>query len=481
MKLLNRILLSWLPSTLSIVSVLSDLTLIVFVYGKIRDLKIEAKQEIVDRSRDIIIAKMIGVLAASDIVYDMIRLCNQMPSILYSIHITNSQCFSGDICKVVAFLDQFSSVFDTLAQLVLAFAFLHLLLRSPVPKPQKKRKILNICKQSCSCSIFDDCCCVLSFVLCFLISVGIATIPLFVPFDDWTYGDFFNYTDTYNNTYSCECWILGGFEYFWIILVIAGWVLHCVVLLISWYRFGGCNIISCLYCTCFVKHKKFKNSRSSYRYGYSGISDNVSIIEDDVYDRTSNTSLNTQMLQLRKDSKYISYLLIKSLQPWVICYTITRLPIIFARLWQLWVDNNNKIDTDAVNFSLMVIHNILASIIGIGNLITWICVQKVYKRFQKIYKDRHLSGPKSTPTELRTTRSKLSGYNVDNDDHDHDVDINNNNNTHNDAGPRFSILDNNDFDSAPDKENSPNKPLSWFAASDKSIQRSMKTDPKDKK
>ena len=443
MKVLNRILLSWLPTGLSVVSALSDLSLIVLVCAKIRDLKTEAAQAGKDTSRDVIIAKMIGLLAVADIVFNMIRLCNQMPSILYSIYVTNTQCLSDVACEVVAFLDQISSVFDTLAQLVLAFAFLHLLLQSPVPKIENKRKLLNFCKHSCSysCSIFNNGCCVLSFVFCFLISIGIATIPLFVPVDDWTYGEFFNYTDTYNNTYSCQCWILGGFEYFWIISVIAGWVLHCVVLLISCHKFprDRRNIVSCLNCTCCKKYKKFKKS----------------------------TSFNIQMLNSRKNSKDASYLLRKSLQPWVICYTITRLPIIFARLWQLWVDNDNTMDTDTVNFSLMVIHNIFASAIGIGNLITWICVQKVYKRFKKTYNYGDLNGCENTPTEL-STQSRLSDIHIDNDDDDDDGNNNDDNSQY-------------DFDSHQGTDSNKSRLFcEEFDASDQSIHESMKTDPSNK-
>ena len=86
---------------------------------------------------------MIRVLAVSDIVYDIIRVGNQ------------TECFSGVKCTIVAFLDQFSTVFDTLGQSVLTFAFLHLLLQNSVPKIENKRKLLNICKhsRSCSCSI----------------------------------------------------------------------------------------------------------------------------------------------------------------------------------------------------------------------------------------------------------------------------------------------------------------------------------------
>ena len=465
-EIINRILLSWIPSALSIVSTVCDLTLILRVCRQIRDLRIDAISEKKDTSRNIIIAKMIIVLAVSDVVYNMIRTLNQMPSILYSTYVTNTQCFSGNVCQALAFLDQFSTVFDTLAQLVLAFAFLQLLLQTPVPKNSHSCTCLY-------CSLFQNSCCILSFIFCLLLSIGIACIPLYIHIDNWNYSQFFNYTDTFENTYSCQCWILGGFEYFWIILVIAAWVLHCIVLIVSCCKFGWYNWAYNCNCTCRRRYKRFRESSGS-------------------------TSLNTKILKYQKLQKLqklqqFSGLLRQSLQPWVICYTITRLPIIFVRFWQLQIDfdnnnNNNNSNSDVVNFSFMVIHNIFASIIGIGNLITYLCVRKIEK---KIYQENlnlrnEYNGCQDTPdASLRTqsqTHSEMTQIGRGSGSRSDNQQIT--------LTPSLSgsiSHTSHDDDRDDDSEIDPNKSIVWFeevnssAAPNESIQRSMKTDPQQTK
>ena len=123
-----------------------------------------------------------------------------------------------------------------------------------------------------------------------------------------------------------------------------------------------------------------------------------------------------------------------------------------VRLWQLLIDSNNKINSDTFIFILMIIHNIFASIIGIGNLIAWICVQKVHKQFKKTYQDRYLitNGCKDTPTELTISETAMTQIlrlpDDDNDNNKHDGDKIGLRDEIDDAGLSFRKLDDNDHD-----------------------------------
>lgn len=202
-----------------------------------------------------------------------------------------------------------------------------------------------LCKKNISCLKNKE----VYYITIILVTSIIAALVL-IPFG--SYGGFFNYEHN-GEEFNYECWIKGNFEWIWISMVLIAWIAHFIVLI----------IVMCYYCW---NRYWSSNNGTNYRDYNSLYSDVNPVHMGHLFNR---------------------------LWPWLLLFTLTRLPTLVVRVFEF----TKGYQTHPDRLWMVFVHNMSDASFGVGNIIVWCCNRRLDKTIENEADNNHGGSNSNNP------------------------------------------------------------------------------------